>query len=283
MLIKRILNNNIVVTENSNGVEQVVCGRGIAYNKRIGSEIDESLINQVFVLKSENKNKRFQEIIANIPLEYIELADQIIDLIKIELGKKVNDTIYISLSDHLSTAIERAKEGVYITNTMLWEIQHYYGVEFAIAKKVLRVIEDSIGVKLKEDEAGFIALHIVNSEAEASELEGTVRMTKIIQDVTSMVRMYFSMNFNTDSVYYYRFISHLKFFAQRVVNQTPYNGGSDDSLLDVIKIKYASAYKCSEKISDMIRKGYQFDLSDEEKMYLTIHIHRIVNVSADNE
>ncbi|WP_162012168.1 PRD domain-containing protein [Streptococcus sp. S784/96/1] len=158
MLIKKILNNNIVVTENSDGIEQVVCGRGIAYNKRPGSEIDESQVNQIFVLKSDHQNKRCQEIISSIPLEYIDLADRVIDLIKMDLGKKVNDTIYITLSDHLLTAIERAKEGVNLTNTMLWEIQHYYDVEFTIAKKVLRVIEDSIGIALAEDEAGFIAL-----------------------------------------------------------------------------------------------------------------------------
>ena len=50
MIIKRSLNNNVVITENEDGIEQVVCGRGIAFKKKPGDEIDESLINQVFVL-----------------------------------------------------------------------------------------------------------------------------------------------------------------------------------------------------------------------------------------
>ena len=277
MIIKRSLNNNVVITENEDGIEQVVCGRGIAFKKKPGDEIDESLINQVFVLKNEQYNHRFQEIVTSIPLDYLDLTDEIIDMIRSYLGKKMSDSIYITLSDHVFTAIERAKEGIHMPNTMLWEIRNYYDSEYEIALKVLDMIEEKTGVRLKDDEAGFIALHIVNAETDESSLEKTMEQTKVIQEITRIVRYYFKKEFDTGSVHYYRFITHLKFFSQRLVRGTTYEGSEDDELLNVVKKKYKESFECTEKVAEMIQRNYKYRLSDEEKLYLTIHIHRIVN------
>lgn len=282
MIIKKVLNNNVVIIENEQGIDEVVCGRGIAFSKTTGDEIDESKINQVFVLKSEQQNKRFQEIIASIPFEYVELSDKIVEMIKLRLGEKLSDSIYITLSDHLFTAIERAKEGIDMPNTMLWEIRNYYPTEFEIGEKVLDLVKEETGVGLKEDEAGFIALHIVNSETEDAKLEETMEITRIVQEITKVVRFHFGKEFDTDSVYYYRFITHVKFFAQRLVYKKTYSNSEDRSLLDIIKEKYRNSYLCVEKIADMIRKNYDYEISDEEKLYLTIHVHRIMHID-DND
>ncbi len=282
MVIKKILNNNVVFVEDEKGIDEVVCGRGIAFSKKVGEVIDESKINQVFTLKNEQYNKRFQEIISSVPFEYIELSDKVIEMIKLNLGQKLSDTIYITLCDHIYTAIERAKQGIYMPNTMLWEIKNYYNNEYNIALKVLEKIKEQTGVELKEAEAGFIALHIVNAETEDSKLEETLEITKIVQAITKVVKYHFGEEFNTDSVYYYRFITHLKFFAQRLVYKKIYTNNEDGSLLAIIKEKYKNSYQCVEKIASMIKKNYDYDISDEEKLYLTIHIHRIMHINDNN-
>ena len=282
MVIKKILNNNVVIVEDEKGIDEVVCGRGIAFSKKVGEVIDESKINQVFTLKNEQYNKRFQEIISSVPFEYIELSDKVIEMIKLNLGQKLSDTIYITLCDHIYTAIERAKQGIYMPNTMLWEIKNYYNNEYNIALKVLEKIKEKTGVELKEAEAGFIALHIVNAETEDSKLEETLEITKIVQAITKVVKYHFGEEFNTDSVYYYRFITHLKFFAQRLVYKKIYTNNEDGSLLAIIKEKYKNSYQCVEKIASMIKKNYDYDISDEEKLYLTIHIHRIMHINDNN-
>ncbi len=282
MVIKKILNNNVVIVEDEKGIDEVVCGRGIAFSKKVGEVIDESKINQVFTLKNEQYNKRFQEIISSVPFEYIELSDKVIEMIKLNLGQKLSDTIYITLSDHIYTAIERAKQGIYMPNTMLWEIKNYYNNEYNIALKVLEKIKEQTGVELKDAEAGFIALHIVNAETEDSKLEETLEITKIVQAITKVVKYHFGEEYNTDSVYYYRFITHLKFFAQRLVYKKIYTNNEDGSLLAIIKEKYKNSYQCVEKIASMIKKNYDYDISDEEKLYLTIHIHRIMHINDNN-
>ena len=48
MIIKRILNNNVVITSDENGEETIVMGKGIGYQKAKGDTIDEEKINKVF-------------------------------------------------------------------------------------------------------------------------------------------------------------------------------------------------------------------------------------------
>ena len=80
--IKKIFNNNVAVIK-KNGKEQVVCGKGIAFSKKVGDPLDMSRVTQIFVLKEARDNIRFQEIIQNIPLEYIEVTNEIIEMIKL--------------------------------------------------------------------------------------------------------------------------------------------------------------------------------------------------------
>lgn len=276
MIIDRVLNNNVVIIKDKKGIEQVVCGKGIAFKKKVGDEIDEREINKVFILQDKTQSRRFQELVSEIPLKHLQVADEIIEMFKIELGKKINDRIYISLSDHIYTAIQRFLEGITITNSMLWDIKRFYELEFSLALKALDIIKKRFNIELPEDEAAFITLHIVNAEMDESNIKQILEVTKIMQEISNIVKYYFSVEFDTDSVYYYRFITHLKFFAQRLVANKTFKDSSDDELLEVVKVKYNTSYKCVERITEFILRKYKYELSNEEKLYLTIHIERVI-------
>ena len=100
-----------------------------------------------------------------------------------------------------------------------------------------------------------------------------------MQEISNIVKYYFGISFDEESVYYYRFITHLKFFSERLINEKAYKGEEDDGLLDVIKVKYKNSYECVEKISRFIEEQYNYVLANEEKLYLTIHIEKIVSRS----
>lgn len=80
----------------------------------------------------------------------------------------------------------------------------------------LGIIEKKTGVLLPNDEAGFIALHIVNGQLD-EDVHDMYEITKIMQEIENIVRYRFKIEFNEESAYYYCFITHLKFFAQRLV------------------------------------------------------------------
>lgn len=277
MVIEKILNNNVIITTDENNKEIVVMGRGLAYKKRTGDYIPKDKVDKVFKLSDPNMSDKFKELIADIPIKYMELSDEIILQAREKLGKRLNDSIYISLTDHMHTAIERAREGVNVKNALLWDIKRFYKNEFKIGLQALDYIEEKFEIRLPDDEAGFIAIHIVNAQMDQN-IKIIYEITQIIQEITNVVKYYYGISFDEDSVYYYRFITHLKYFAERLVSNKSHEDNEDD-LLDVIKVKYKNAYNCIEKISEFINKKYNYDLTDEEKLYLTIHAERVVSKS----
>lgn len=274
MEIYKILNNNVIVSKNEHDKEIIAMGKGIAFKKKVGEHIEDELIDKVYTLSDEVSSK-FQELAAEIPVEHMKISDDIIKYVKLKLGKKLNDSIYLSLCDHISTAILRHEEGVDVKNVLLWDIKKFYKDEFEIGKHGLEMIKEKLNVQLNEDEAGFIALHIVNAEMD-EKLETIYEVTKVMQETLNIVKYFFHIDFDEDSVYFYRFITHLKFFAHRLITKSSYQDEQSDDLLELIKIKYKNAYACCLKIKQFLKTNYAYDLSQEETLYLTIHIARVV-------
>jgi len=275
MFIHRKLNNNVVVGVDHSGNEVIVMGKGIAFQRKNGEEIPETEIDKIYTLSDPDISNKFQELISTIPLEYMELSDKIISYTKTTLGKRINDIIYISLTDHIFMSIERFLNGVIVKNALLWDIKRFYKDEFHIGLKALALIEEQFKVRLPDDEAGFIALHIVNAQLD-EDIPVVYEITKVMQEISNIVKYHFSISFNEESVYYYRFITHLKFFAQRLFNQQEYDKSSEDDFLKIIREKYKDAYICVQTIKEFIQKKYDYSLSEEEQLYLTIHVAKIV-------
>lgn len=276
MIIHKILNNNVAVIIDEQRRERIVMGRGISFQKKKGSFIDPKTVDKIFSLSSGEASSRFQELVKDVPLEHIEIGEKIISEAKIHLGKKLNDMIYISLIDHIYTAILRFQDGITVKNVLLWDIRRFYSDEFQAGLNALDLIEQNFGLRLPEDEAGFIALHFANAAMDEAQMHNMYEITKIIQEISNIVRYYFKIEFDEDNVYYYRFITHLKFFAKRLIEKNTYEGTENDDLLNLIKIKYQNAFSCVEKITKFIEKKYDYRLSEEERLYLTIHIARVV-------
>ncbi|MGO1042012.1 BglG family transcription antiterminator LicT [Clostridioides difficile] len=278
MIINKILNNNVVITLDDNYEEIIVMGKGIGYQKSKGDLIDKTKVNKVFRISNKEISNKLQELLNNIPMEHMKLSSEIIEYAQIKLNKKLNESIYISLSDHTYFAIQRMKEGINVKNAILWETKRFYKEEFEIGMKALDIIENKTGVKLPEDEAGFIAFHIVNAQlSEGHTLASDI--TKLIQEVLSIVRYHFRIEFHEDSVFYYRFIMHLKFFAQRLLSNSVHEGETDKELLIIIKSKYNKEFECVVKIKNFIKKQYNYILTDDELIYLTIHLAKVVKDS----
>lgn len=151
MIIHKILNNNVVITLDDDKREQIVMGKGIAFKKRIGDWVPDESIDQVFYLANQETSLKFQELLGNIPLEMMKLSDDIIVYAKSTLKKSLNDTIYISLTDHLYTALERKKQGIAIKNLLLWDIKRFFPEEYEVGVNALKMVQKRVGMELSFD------------------------------------------------------------------------------------------------------------------------------------
>ena len=275
MKIDKIINNNLIRTFDNNGKEILVMGCGLGFQKKIGDTIDRSKIEKIYAIENKSDSNKLMTLLSEIPLEYIQVSNEIISYAKYSLGKRLNDNIYISLTDHISFAIERYKQGLNFKNALLWEIKRFYNHEFLIGKEALTIIKKRLDIMLSEDEAASIALHIVNAQLNSRDMNDTLDITKMIQNILNIVKFHFNIELDEYSLHYERFITHLKFFAQRILSGKVVKS-DDANFCEMIKEQYKDAYLCAEKVKKYILKEFNHEISDEEIMYLTVHIKRIV-------
>lgn len=275
MIINKVLNNNVVTIISENGEEAVVMGRGLAFQKKKGDEIDESKIEKIFVLENKSINEKLLTLVNDIPAKYLEIAEDIIKYAENKLSTKLNENIYLTLTDHISFAISRAEKNLEIKNAMLWDIKRLHKDEFDVGIHALRVIKENLNVELPEDEAASIAMHILNGELD-QEMPEIVDMIKLIEEILKMVKYHFNIEFDEDSINYYRFVTHLKFFTQRLSSGRYYED-NDNDLFEMIKLKYPKSYECTKRIEGFVKQKYNTQLTKEEMLYLIIHTARVVH------
>ena len=277
MKITRIINNNVVSAVNEQDQELVLMGKGIGFQKKVGEKIDLAKVEKQFARFDDKQIRYFQRLAEEIPYEYMHMANEIISYAQISLNKELDENIYIALTDHLHFAVSRIRQGMRLTNSMLWEIKHYYNHEYRIGREAISVIKHHTGLDMPDDEAGFIAMHILNSELNL-DMDHSRMMTKIIQDVLNIVKYHFHIMIDEESLDYERFVTHLKFFVQRAMKEQE-SRIWDKNLMDLIRAQYLDAYDCAGKIADYIEKTTPYAVLEEEMVYLTVHIQRLQKAS----
>lgn len=278
MLIKKILNNNAVITENGQNEEIIVMGKALGYGKKTGDVIEEEKIKKIFELSSKPNHKKLINLLKDIPIEYIDISDQVIQRAKRELDIELDDSLYISLTDHIHTSIERYKEGILLKNHLLLEIKHFYKKEFELGLWTLELIKAKYNIEMDEAEAGFIAIHIVSSEF-GKEIGDVYEITNFIQEILQIVKLYFKKDFDENSLSYYRFVTHLKYFGKRVFARVKqvHDDSLNNDLLTLMKEKYVNSYLCVLEVKKYVERKYKYELDDEEVLFLTIHVAKIIS------
>lgn len=276
MKIIRVLNTNAVVTMDSDKKEVIVTGAGIGFKKKKGELLDPSLVDKTYRLHSNEDSRRLQEIVRAISEKYLEIAAKVVDAARSEQALKINDILYITLTDHINSAVERCRAGIALKNMMKIDIQKFYPKEYAVGQKTIRWIHEKTDIDLGEDEAAFIAMHIVASELDDSASTDIKKITELITAILQIVRLHFKIDFHEDSVSYQRFITHLKFFSARVLDQTPYEDSMQE-IYQVLVTQNSHAYSGVKKVSEFIKDNYCHTLTIDEQLYLLIHLKRILD------
>lgn len=275
MKVDKVINNNLVRSRDEACREVMVMGKGLGFKKKPGDSIDEEKIEKVYVLQSEEQSRHMEEMLSGMPLEFIQAANEIVDYAAISLGKTLSNYLYLNLCDHIYYAVKRVREGLALHNALLTEIRRFYSHEYEIGLESLQIIKRRIGIDLPEDEAGFIATHIVNAVMEFNDMGNTQEMMNIIRHILNIVRYHFHVELDEESIHYDRFITHLKFFVKRVFSGQELDD-NDESFFLMIKNQYREEYACVLKVFDYIKKEYGILLTNDEIMYLIIHIRRVI-------
>lgn len=276
IIIEKVINNNIISAYEESGAEVIVMGRGIGFKKKQGEIVPADQISKIFRIKSRTLTEQFKELLANMPLERVRISDEIISHAKDHLKLKLNQSIYVTLTDHINFAIERVSQGIEPQNALLWEIKRFYPQEFQLGIYALELIHDRLGILLPEDEAGFIALHFVNAEY-GTDIRDAVKFPDQMQAIVDIVERDLGILLDESSLHYERFMTHIKFLIQRIYRKELLFS-EDRELSLLMQRKYPREYQCSVKVAEYIMQATGSRLSEEEIMYLSVHIRRVSTI-----
>ncbi len=276
MIIKQVFNNNVVLTLNEAKEEVVVTGRGIGFQKKKGDRIEGNLIDKKFIL-SENVSKSiFPDIYRQLSADEIDVVIDIINHAEDELGVEFQSNIYIALADHIHYALERTKQVLPLTNPLNYEVRKYYPAEYEVGRSAVNLIEERLDMSLHKDEAASIALHFVTGQKEGYLLSQTMKVTEIVHNIINIVRIFYGTSFDEESISYARFLTHIQYFAHRVVFGEQ-QGEVDSFLYEQVQKSYSRAFECVIRIKTFVETTYDFKMGKDEQVYLTIHIERILS------
>lgn len=280
LIIERIINNNVISALEEDGSEIIVMGKGIGFGKKKGSRITDGSVEKIFRMENEELLGRFKDLLAGLPLEYIQVSNEVISRAKEALGVELNQNVYITLTDHISFAIERFKEGMLFRNALHNEIRRFYPVEYAVGQKALALIEEKTKISLPADEAASIALHLVNAEYNMR-VRDTWVMTEMIRRMAEIIAAYVPA-LAEDSLDRDRILANLKFLAYRILLIKPVKETGDEALTAFIRKNCPKDWKITEEIIVLLREEYDCGITEEEQLYLAISIKRIRDLYPDS-
>ncbi|MDQ0360470.1 PRD domain-containing protein [Breznakia pachnodae] len=268
-VIKKINNNAAICLDTANN-ELVAIGTGIGFPP-VPYELENlELIQSTYY----GVNPMYLDLLNQIPNEIFQVSGKVVEIFKNKINSSVSSNLVFTLADHINFAIERHKKNVQFENSLQYEIQHLYEDVYEIGLMAVQLIQTNLSIRLPKIEASNIALHLINAESVAQIATKTSHLDDTLEDVVEIIGKHFQMYIDKSTVNYSRFVSHFQYLMKRQQKGKLMNSENSKLYLSVIE-EYPDTFNCVNKIKDYLIKEMDFELNDEESLYLILHVNRL--------
>ncbi|MGR6542629.1 PRD domain-containing protein [Paenibacillus tundrae] len=275
----KAFNNNVALVKDLSGLEWVVMGTGVGFQKKKGDLIEETSIRRKFAAEDSAAKKPLVQVLDHMDPDVLDVAVEVVKNAEVSLGTTFENNIYLTIADHLNFAIIRANEQIEYVETNRWEVKNLYPKEYLAAQEAIRLVFDRLDVLLPKSEETFLTYHFVNGQqTKKTRIEETLKMTEVINRIIEIIQYHFQVKLDEESLSYTRFITHLRHFFIRQFKQNHIEDQEVDlTIVEVVKSKYPRSYQAVEKIAHLLERKYGWALSPNERLYLALHIWRLTS------
>ena len=274
MIVVKNINNNVALCLDSKGQEVVVFGKGVGFLKP-PSEVPLSKIQRTFY----DLNHKFLPLLDDIPLDVIDFTSRQVAQIRGKLPYETNANLIMTLADHLAFAMTRAKKGIYTPMPSIYEMEQNYPVEVEIGRQSVKAMEQTFHVKLPKGDVQGVAMHFINASLgspSSGQLTAEEEYETILERMTQIVEHALQVTIRRDTFNYARFATHVQYLLKRVQADSPID--SDNlQMYASIRDEYKDVSACVDQIHEYLQRNWSIDLSEEEKLYLILHINRVIS------
>ena len=276
----KVLNNNVVISIDASGQERVLMGRGLGFQLLPSDTIDPAKVEKTFVLDQGSDAAHARQLLASVPYPVIEAVTTAVDEAERTLGRSLGRRLPLAIIDHIQFVLERMQKGIRIPTTSMPELRVLHPQEFDAATAMARSVSVSLNTTLPDEEAVFLTMHLLN--ATRDEPNGTAALLfRRVQHVVTTVEGGLGVQLDTASPDYARFILHIQFLLQRLVAKSMLRG-SDTSFFEFAKHSYPRSYAIAADVKSYVSAATGSDLTDEELLYVIVHVERLANQMADD-
>ncbi|MFM0599110.1 PRD domain-containing protein [Streptococcus suis] len=275
--IVQALNNNVALVKNENEEQAVVMGLGITFQKKKGDVIAQNKIEKIFQLKSNESKENLLTLLKDVPLDFITVTYDIINSLTNIYQYPVQEYLYVTLTDHIYFSYQSLLKGTY-QNSKLPDISSEYSLEYQMAREALEILRQRILEDFPEGEVFRIALHFINAKGENQVL--TASQENLSKNLNCLIEQELQKHgirrTKENSNFYDRFMIHQTYFIERIERSQLDSNPPLENLETYIKDQHPEAYRIGSDIYDLIAKVTGTDLSKTEKVYIVLHIQRLL-------
>lgn len=276
-VIKKI-NNNVAICIDSDGNELVAFGKGIGFPTTPYLLDDLSKITMTFY----QVDYYYYNILNNLPADIIDMSVSIVKYAQEFLDTILNPNLVFILADHFNFAIYRLEKYGRYDQVYSFEIEQSYPREAELAKVILNKINHEKGIKLPKSEVTNLTMHFVNSRLENDSDSSVVsNEDRMIEEIANIISDYFSIDIRENTYFFHRLVLHLRSYLYRLESSEQFKENNSE-LIDLLKIQYPEIYHCAKIISEYILTEKNVSSSDDEVLYLMLHIRRVISNEEEN-
>lgn len=268
-VIKKI-NNNAAICLDDNNCELVAIGTGIGFPAVPYELADLSTVQRTYY----DINHMYYNLLNMLPQEILEVSTKIVDIFRTKVDTSISSNLVFTLADHISFALERLERNIKIDTLMKYDIPHFYEKEYGMGQEAVKIINQELKVRLPKEEAGNIALHLVNAGTISGNEKSQGYVDGVINDIREIISKAFDIYIDKDTFNFSRFVSHIQYMLKREEKGSPVSS-ENYKLFESIRDEYPQAYQCALKIEEYLRNELSYSLNEEELMYLILHINRL--------
>lgn len=272
MLAIRRINNNVALCRDGNGRELIAQGKGIGFGE-MPKELSLAQIERTFY----DVDDKYQPLLTELPAAVLDFSARIVDIARNELSYQLNPNTVFTLADHINFAMERARKHIRVKMPLAYDVEQMYPIEYRIGRHTLRRIRKEFLITLPESEAAGIAMNLINNRMtphQEPSAPDTVGDEEMLEDITDIVENHFHILVDRTSFNYSRYATHLQYLFGRIHAGKAIN--SDNlQLYKSLREEFPDIARCVERIADHIREVWDCELTEEEKLYLILHVNRI--------
>lgn len=276
MKIVKVINNNTVSTVLDSKKEVILTGSGLGFKKRPGDAVDMEKVEKVYQRK-DKLFARYEQIHKHIPPGYFQAAEEILTHAQKGLGASLSQQAVFALADHIAFAVERQLHKEPMPNLMLQEVRMLYPDEYQMGMYGKILVEQKTGVELPDDEAGYMALHIVNSKISENSVDAK-NILALTGGIVELVKTGFGVNFDEADFNYNRLLTHLKFLAKRILKNESDQLSVMGDMLPAFLERDSRIGPVLEEIREFLLENFEYSITREEMAYLAMYLIRILKL-----